>query len=148
MKIGRKTPLPSKADLEGGVNSQNSKETALPLNYDDFDLLEFPQPLNEKTHAKIVSLNDSELPNEATPSNRDATDEISQPTFQTSAALPLQTENLSPEAIEAIADRVAEKLSSDVIKRIVIEILSQTENGKRRIESKIKRLVFAQSDEN
>ena len=36
-------------------------------------------------------------------------------------------ENLTPEIIEAIADRVAEKLSNDVIKRVVSEVLSQME---------------------
>ena len=126
-----KTPLSTKADLEGDVDSSNSKETALPLNFDDFDLLEFPQKLNEKTRAKIVSSNDFEVPNEAASSNRDAMDESFEPTLQTSDASSSspQTENLSPEAIEAIADRVAEKLSNEVIKRIVIEVLSQTEKG-------------------
>ena len=120
-----KTPLSSKADLEETVNFPNTEKTALPLNFDDFDLLEFPQTLKAETHSEIVSSNNSEFPDEAVQSNRDAAGESSEPTFQTSAVSSPQ--NFSPELIEAIADRVAEKLSDDVIKRIVGEVLSQTE---------------------
>lgn len=122
-----KTPLSSKANLEETVNFPNPEKTALSLNFDDFDLLEFPQTLKEETQSEIVSSNDSEFPDEAARLNRDAAGESSEPTFQTSPVSSPQTENLPPEMIEAIADRVVEKLSNDVIKRIVSEVLSQTE---------------------
>ena len=120
-----KTPLSPKADPEENVNALNREKNALPLNFDDFDLLDFPKTPQEKASSETISPTDFELPNEAAQLNRDTADEISAPPFQTSAAsLP---ENFSPEVIEAIASRVAEKLSNDVIRRIVGEVLSQTE---------------------
>ncbi len=121
-----KTPLSSKTDFEENVNALNPEKNALPLNFDDFDLLEFPKTLQENASSEKISSTDSEFPNEAAQSNLDMTGEISEPPFQTFAVSP-QMENFSPEVIEAIADRVAEKLSNDVIKRIVGEVLSQTE---------------------
>ncbi len=122
-------PSSSKANLEESVNDLNrEKDTALPLNFDDFDLLEFPQTLHKDASSETVSSAGSEFSDEAAQLERDAASEVSEPPFQTSAAsLP---ENFSPELIEAIADRVAEKLSNDVIKRVVSEVLSQME-GKR-----------------
>ena len=120
-----KTPLTSKADLEENVHSLNRVKDAPPLNFDDFDLLDFPKTLQKDVSSETVSLTYSELPNEAAQLNRDTADEIFEPPFQKSAA-PLP-ENFSPEVIEAIASRVIEKLSNDVIRRIVGEVLSQTE---------------------
>jgi CheY-like chemotaxis protein len=120
-------PSSSKANLEESVNDLNrEKNTALPLNFDDFDLLEFPQTLHKDASSETVSSADSEFSDEAAQSNRDAAGEISKPAFGTFAVAP-QTENLSPEIIEAIANRVVEKLSNDVIKRVVSEVLSQME---------------------
>jgi len=118
-------PLPV-ADFGEIIDVTSREKTAPPLSFDDSDLLEFPQTVNKATSSEIVSLADSEVPNEAAELNRDTADEISEPTFQTFAASP-QSENLSPESIEAIANRVVEKLSNKVIKRLVSEVLTQME---------------------
>lgn len=120
-----KTALSSKVNLEEEVNAPNLEKAALPLNFDDFDLLEFPNTLREDDSSETMSSADSEFSDKSAQFKQDATIEVSEPPLRTSAAsLP---ENFSRELIEAIADRVAEKLSNDVIKRIVGEVLSQTE---------------------
>lgn len=120
-----KTAPSSKANFAEDINAPNPEKDALPLNFDDFDLLEFPKTLPEDAAPETMPSADSEFSDEAAQSERAAASEASEPPRQTSAA-PLP-ENFSPELIEAIASRVAEKLSDDVIKRIVTEVLSQTE---------------------
>lgn len=120
-----KTPLSSKDEFRENVNALNREKNAPPLNFDDFDLLDFPKTPPEEVSSKTISSADSESSDEAAQLNRDTADEIFEPPLQKSAAL--LPENFSPEIIEAIASRVAEKLSNDVIKRIVGEVLSQME---------------------
>ncbi len=72
------------------------------LKFDEFDLLELPQSGRFKNSKPESSVNQS-----------------------ISADKMLPTGNLSPEEIEAIADRVVEKLSDKVIKRIVREVFTQ-----------------------
>jgi hypothetical protein len=87
--------------------------------------------LNEKTRAKIVSSNDFEVPNEAASSNRDGDGRKFRTDAQTSAASSSspQTENLSPKRLRRLLTGWLKNFQTTVIKRIVIEVLSQTEKG-------------------
>lgn len=71
-------------------------ETTQEFALDDFDLLELPQSRKAKSSAAKI------------------------------AEMPTAKGNLSPEDIEAVADRVVEKLSRETIEQIVREVLSQT----------------------
>jgi CheY-like chemotaxis protein len=75
--------------------------------FDEFDLLEVPQSKKHKDDADEKSFNQFVSADETLP-----------------------TGNLSPEEIDAIADRVVEKLSDKVIKRIVREVFNQISKKK------------------
>ena len=122
-----KTQPLSKADLEKIRAGSGKDVTAPDIDFDDFDLLEFPRATEKEISAAPVSPDDytAETPKE----NQNITGEISEPqdeTLNNSA----QPGDLSPELIEAIADRVAGKLSSEVIERVVREVLAQIERKK------------------
>ena len=80
---------------------------ALISRFDEFDLLEVPQSRKFKNNKPETPVNQSVIADETLP-----------------------TGNLSPEEIDAIADRVVEKLSDQVIKRIVREVFNQMSKKK------------------
>jgi hypothetical protein len=121
-----KTQSLTKREFGEIINITSREKTAPPSTFNDSDLMEFPETLKTEVSFETVSSTDSEISNQATELNRYGTDEISEPSFQTSVVSP-HSENLSPESIEAIANRVVEKLSNKVIKRLVNEVLSQME---------------------
>ena len=121
-----KTQPLTEADFEEIANVLSWEKTALPSTFDNSDLLEFPHTVKTGIPFETVSAADSEISKEAAELKRSRADEISELATHTSAVLP-PSGNLSPESIEAIANRVVEKLSNKVIKRVVTEVLSQME---------------------
>ena len=125
-----KTQPLSKDDLEVISGISMREKTAPALDFDDLDLFEFPQAARKETSSANISPDVNEFFDKTSDKSRNKTDEISEPDVQTFAVALPQMVDSSPELIEAIADRVVEKLSSKVIKQIVEEVLSQME-GKR-----------------
>jgi CheY-like chemotaxis protein len=110
--------------VNGGAN-----ETAQILDFDEFDLLEFPQTSENKISRMSASGEVFTSDNETSEVNQNLTGNVSQ--IQSKAVnKTAQPEGLSPELIEAIADRVAEKLSNEVVERIVREVIVQMERRK------------------
>jgi len=91
------------------------------LDFDDFNLLDFPQSGEKENFYK------TDLP--ADSGFSDKTDEISEKPIKNWNAS-VQTENLTLAAIDAIAERVVEKISDKVIKKIVREVIAQMEKEK------------------
>lgn len=94
---------------------ENSNEIASPaiasdLDFDDFNLLDFPQPERKGNFTETDFSSEAQKESEA-----DSTKQI---------------ENLSPAMIDAIAEKVVEKLSGKVIKKIVREVVAQMEKKK------------------
>ena len=77
------------------------------FDFDDFDLLELPQTKKSKSEKAKISSEQSNA-----------------------GEVELPTGSLSPEEIEAVADRVVEKLSDTVVKRIVREVFNQMSKKK------------------
>jgi CheY-like chemotaxis protein len=89
-----------------GISS--TTKTAPPPDFDDFNLLELPQPEKESAPSQS-GIETAETFIEQRKTNADS----------------VRFEGLSPEMIEAIADKVVEKMSDKVIKKIVNEVVSQ-----------------------
>jgi len=121
-----KTQPLSKADFEEMTNVSSGEDNAPILNFDELDLLEFPQTSKKETALENISQNDSEVYGKTPDANQNEADEFPEPPAKTFDAS-MQTNNFPPELIEAIANRVVEKLSNKVIKQIVSEVLAQME---------------------
>ncbi|MCY7375561.1 MAG: response regulator [Pyrinomonadaceae bacterium] len=101
--VTQKSIVEETAPNQVGKNRLSSASAPIhDLEFDDFDLLELPPSKKFEDEQTKVSFGQSSVA-DAAPSSG----------------------NLSPEAIEAIADRVVEKLSDKVIKRIVREVFTQ-----------------------
>lgn len=133
-----KTQPLSKADLEQFRAVSGDEKTAPNLDFDELDLLEFPQATQTEIPAAPVSLDDLTAESETAEEKQNITDEILEPqnetvintiqpenTIQSENTMP--PENLSAEFVEAVASRVVEKLSGRVIKQIVREVIAQME---------------------
>lgn len=90
------------------LNEFSQPAIASDLDFDDFNLLDFPQPERQGNFSS-----DSEFTGKES---------------EADSAKPI--ENLSPAMIDAIADKVVEKLSGKVIKKIVREVVAQMEKKK------------------
>jgi len=124
-----KTQPLSKADLEE-LRTVSGEEKAAPLlDFDDFDLLEFPRTTEKKISTASVSQDVVTADGETSEKNQNITGEISEPQNKNQNNT-MQPENLSPELIDAIADRVIEKFSDKVIEQLVREVVSQMERKK------------------
>ncbi len=124
-----KTQPLSKADLEE-IRAVSGKGNNTPdLNFDEFDLLEFPQTAKSEILPVNALPAKSEIFDVALNVSKDAKSEISEPQNEISKDI-TESNNLSPELIEAIADKVAEKLSNKVIKWVVREVIAQMERKK------------------
>ena len=104
----------------------SSSRTVSDLNFEDFDLLEFPQPKRRENFPEIDLSSDIQI------SNRDQNTgaQVSEQPVENLNADAQKMETLPPEMIEAIANRVVEKLSDKVIKQIVGEVIAQMERRK------------------
>ncbi|MCY7347364.1 MAG: response regulator [Pyrinomonadaceae bacterium] len=119
------------------VTVAEKKKFLPPFDFNDFDLLDFPKAEQSAVLDEINSPTNSESLGEMSDENKNTLTEISETdaaaTFETSvekaktAESSVQMGSFSPELIEAIADRVVEKLSTEVIKEIVREVIAQTE---------------------
>ena len=111
---------PANRETDAGENeaarTSASSQTISDLNFEAFDLLEFPQTGKRATVSEIDLSTDFETSSQK---QNPAADVSGEP-----------VENLNAAMIEAIADRVVEKLSSKVIKRVVSEVLAQMERRK------------------
>ncbi len=111
------------------VPPPETTKTGSVFNFDDFDLLEFPQLSKKAIADQVVLQNGSELLQRKSFEN----DEANAATSPTETAensndnQPLS--GVSPELIEAIADKVVEKISSKFIAKVVREVLSQMEKN-------------------
>ena len=124
-----KTQPLSKADLEEIKAASGKGNNAPDLDFDEFDLLEFPQTAKSEVPPVRVLPVESQFFDEASDASRDAASEISEPQNEIPESS-IEPNNLSPELIEAIAEKVAEKLSNKVIKRVVREVIAQMERKK------------------
>ncbi len=88
--------------------TSSTSETAPALDFDDFNLLELPQPKKEPAPRQNGI--------------KTAKTFVEQREINADSA---RFDGLSPEMIEAIADKVVEKMSDKVIKKIVKEVISQ-----------------------
>ena len=88
--------------------TSSTSKTALALDFDNFNLLELPQPKKESAPGQS-EIGTAEIFVQQKEINADST----------------RFDGLSPEMIEAIADKVVEKMSDQVIKKIVNEVVSQ-----------------------
>lgn len=104
-----KTQPLSKTDLEA-IYAAEAGKTETILDLEDADLFDFPAVETKKT----------------SPAPKKPDDETFAET-PVAAVEPAAPQNLSPESIEAIANRVAAKISNDVIERVVTEVLAQLE---------------------
>jgi len=88
--------------------TSSTSKTAPALDFDDFNLLELPQPKKESAPSQS-GIGTAKTFVEQKEINADSA----------------RFDGLSPEMIEAIADKVVEKMSDKVIKKIVNEVVSQ-----------------------
>ncbi len=95
------------------------------MDFDEFDLLEFPHASLTKTSTEIIP-DDFAAEIETPQENATKIAESNEPQSEI-ADDSVRTENLSPELIEAIAEKVAERFSNKVVKKIVREVMAQME---------------------
>lgn len=120
---------------EPATISADKKLFLPPLDFDNFDLLEFPKAKSKTVSEKTDLPVDSKIAGDEFGQSGSAKTKFSGANENAAVSTrttennqnSLQPQSLSPELIEAIADRVAEKFSTEVIKKIVREAIAQTE---------------------
>lgn len=123
-----KTQPLSKADLDEIRNNQSEADTAPLVDLDELELLDFPRATPEENPGEIIQ-DDFAAEAETPVEEANETTENSNSTDEKLKTLPT-AENVSPELVDAIADRVVEKLSGQFIERVVRETITQMEKEK------------------
>ena len=113
-------------EIAAASDLQVKKKNAPAVDFDDFDLLDFPQPMRKVVADPIVLPTDSEIFDETSNTSDEKKIEIPAKSVENTKSL-WQSGNLSPELVEAVADRIVEKMSGVFIERIVREVIAQIE---------------------
>jgi len=116
-------------EIEAVSGAAIERKTAPASNFDESDLPESSQPAQKAVDDRVVLPTDSKIYNETANKNDEAKTEIPERHVE-NPEIAGHTAGVSLELVEAIADRVVEKMSGKLIEKIVREVFAQMEEKK------------------